>query len=95
MATHRDAVISPPLGSSRSGLVRRCLVQLGISRPTRRLALLIASLLALSLTIHQGACESPVQPSQCDGYCDKCGCPEGRRCEQGLGDPIPVCRAVQ
>lgn len=31
--------------------------------------------------------------SRCTGSCYECGCPDGQSCGQGLGDPIPVCRA--
>jgi hypothetical protein len=67
-----------------------------IARASRPLALLAATLLALSLAVHQGACvDSIFEPSttKCTGTCDKCGCPEGQRCVHPMSSWVPVCQA--
>jgi hypothetical protein len=65
-----------------------------IARASRPLALLGATLLALSLAVHQGACvDSVSEPStKCTGTCYECGCPTGQRCVTPMGSWFPVCK---
>ena len=65
-----------------------------ISQASRRLALLAATLLALSLAVHQGACVDYVSEpsSKCTGSCYECGCPEGQYCTTPMGSWFPVCK---
>lgn len=65
---------------------------LALPRRSRPFGLLAASLLALALALHQSACMSGFAEPSCNGFCTECGCPKGERCEQGLGDPFPICR---